>query len=165
MTMNYATTGSPIGRVLVAATERGLCAASIGEDDAALARSLTAEYPRATIRRDDDALRPYLDSILAHLRDRTSLSAHPLDVAGTPFQHEVWQALRAIPAGERRTYGQIAATLGNAKGARAVARACAANPAALVIPCHRVVRGDGGSGGYRWGTERKQLLLAAERTE
>jgi AraC family transcriptional regulator of adaptative response/methylated-DNA-[protein]-cysteine methyltransferase len=162
MTMNYATTGSPIGRVLVAATERGLCAVSIGEDDAALAQSLTAEYPRATIRRDDDALRPYLDSILAHLRDRASLTALPLDVVGTPFQHEVWQVLRAIPAGERRTYGQIAATLGNAKGARAVARACAANPAALVIPCHRVVRGDGGSGGYRWGAERKQALLANE---
>jgi AraC family transcriptional regulator, regulatory protein of adaptative response / methylated-DNA-[protein]-cysteine methyltransferase len=162
MTMNYATTGSPIGRVLVAATGRGLCAVSIGEDDAALERSLSAEYPRATIRRDDEALRPYLDSILAHLRDRASLAALPLDVVGTPFQHEVWQALRAIPAGERRTYGQIAATLGNAKGARAVARACAANPAALVIPCHRVVRGDGDSGGYRWGAERKQALLASE---
>jgi AraC family transcriptional regulator, regulatory protein of adaptative response / methylated-DNA-[protein]-cysteine methyltransferase len=162
MTMNYATTGSPIGKVLVAATERGICAVSIGEDDAALEQSLTAEYPRATIRRDDEALRPYVDSVLAHLRDRTPLSALPLDVAGTPFQHEVWQALRAIPAGERRTYGQIAATLGNPKGARAVARACAANPAALVIPCHRVVRGDGGSGGYRWGAERKVALLANE---
>ena len=101
-------------------------------------------------------------SVLAHLRDRTSLGALPLDVVGTPFQHEVWQALRTIPAGERRTYGQIAATLGNPKGARAVARACATNPAALVIPCHRVVRGDGGSGGYRWGAERKQAILANE---
>jgi AraC family transcriptional regulator, regulatory protein of adaptative response / methylated-DNA-[protein]-cysteine methyltransferase len=165
MTMNYATTDSPIGRVLVAATERGLCAVSIGEDAAALAQSLTAEYPQATIRRDDDALRPYMDSILAHLRDRTSLAALPLDVVGTPFQHEVWQALRAIPAGERRTYGQIAATLGNPKSARAVARACATNPAALVIPCHRVVRGDGDSGGYRWGSKRKQALLASERIE
>jgi O-6-methylguanine DNA methyltransferase len=96
------------------------------------------------------------------LRDRTSLAALPLDVLGTPFQLDVWQALRTIPAGERRTYGQIAATLGNAKGARAVARACAANPVALVIPCHRVVRGDGGSGGYRWGAERKQAILANE---
>ena len=162
MTMNYATTDSPFGQILVAATERGICAVSIGEDAAALERSLTAEYPRATIRRDDEALRPYVGSVLAHLRDRTSLSALPLDVVGTPFQHEVWQALRTIPAGERRTYGQIAATLGNAKGARAVARACATNPAALVIPCHRVVRGDGGSGGYRWGAERKQAILANE---
>jgi AraC family transcriptional regulator of adaptative response/methylated-DNA-[protein]-cysteine methyltransferase len=162
MTMNYATTGSPLGRILVAATERGLCAVSIGEDDAALEQSLVAEYPRATIRRNDDAVRPYLDSILAHLRDRASLAALPLYVVGTSFQHEVWRALRAIPAGERRTYGQIAAMLGNAKGARAVARACAANPAALVIPCHRVIRSDGVSGGYRWGADRKQALLANE---
>jgi AraC family transcriptional regulator of adaptative response/methylated-DNA-[protein]-cysteine methyltransferase len=162
MTMNYATTDSPIGQILVAATERGICAVNIGEDDAALERSLTAEYPRATIRRDDDALRPYMGAVLAHLRDRTSLSALPLDVVGTPFQHEVWQALRTIPIGERRTYGQIAATLGNPKGARAVARACATNPAALVIPCHRVVHGDGSSGGYRWGADRKQAILANE---
>jgi AraC family transcriptional regulator of adaptative response/methylated-DNA-[protein]-cysteine methyltransferase len=162
MTMNYATTDSPLGQILVAATERGICAVSIGEDDSALEQSLAAEYPRATIRRDDDALRPYVDSVLAHLQDRTSLSALPLDVVGTPFQLEVWQTLRTIPAGERRTYGQIAATLGNPKGARAVASACAANPAALVIPCHRVVRGDGGSGGYRWGAQRKQAILANE---
>jgi O-6-methylguanine DNA methyltransferase len=103
-----------------------------------------------------------MDSVLAHLRDRTSLGALPLDVEGTPFQHEVWQALRTIPTGERRTYGQIAATLGNPKSARAVARACATNPAALVIPCHRVLRGDGDSGGYRWGAERKQVILANE---
>jgi AraC family transcriptional regulator of adaptative response/methylated-DNA-[protein]-cysteine methyltransferase len=164
MTMNYATADSPIGRLLVAATERGICAVSIGEDDDALEQSLTAEYPRATIRRDDDGLRPYVDSIVAHLRDRTPLTALPIDVVGTPFQHEVWQALRTIPAGERRTYGQVAASLGNPQGARAVARACAANPAALVIPCHRVVRGDGSSGGYRWGAERKQAILASEVT-
>ena len=162
MTMNYATTDSSIGRLLVAATERGICAVSIGEDDATLEQSLTAEYPRATIRRDDEALRPYVDSVFAYLRDQTTLAALPLDVVGTPFQHEVWQALRAIPAGERRTYGQVAAMLGIPNGARAVASACAANPAALVIPCHRVVRGDGGWGGYRWGTERKQTILANE---
>jgi AraC family transcriptional regulator of adaptative response/methylated-DNA-[protein]-cysteine methyltransferase len=162
MTMNYATADSSIGRLLVAATERGICAVSIGEDDAALEQSLTAEYPRATIRRDDDGLRLYVDAIVAHLRDRTPLTALPIDVVGTPFQHQVWQALRTIPAGERRTYGQVAALLGNPQGARAVARACAANPAALVIPCHRVVRGDGSSGGYRWGAERKQALLANE---
>ena len=162
MTMNYATTDSPLGQILVAATERGICAVSIGEDDAGLEQALTAEYPRATIRRDDDALRPYVDSIVAHLRDRTPLGALPLDVVGTPFQHQVWQTLRTIPVGERRTYGQIAATVGNPNGARAVARACAANPAALVIPCHRVVRGDGGAGGYRWGAERKVAILANE---
>jgi AraC family transcriptional regulator, regulatory protein of adaptative response / methylated-DNA-[protein]-cysteine methyltransferase len=162
MTLNYATADSPLGRILVAATERGICAVSIGEDDASLEQALTAEYPRATIRRDDDALRLYVDSIVEHLQHRTPLGALPLDVVGTPFQHDVWQALRAIPAGERRTYGQIAAMVGNPNGARAVAKACAANPAALVIPCHRVVRGDGGSGGYRWGAERKQAILANE---
>jgi AraC family transcriptional regulator of adaptative response/methylated-DNA-[protein]-cysteine methyltransferase len=162
MTMSYATADSPLGQILVAATDRGICAVSIGEDDAALEQALTAEYSRATIRRDDDALRPYVDSIVSHLRDRTSLSALPLDVVGTPFQHQVWQALRTIPVGERRTYGQIAATVGNPNGARAVARACAANPAALVIPCHRVVRGDGGAGGYRWGVEQKAAILANE---
>ena len=162
MTLNYATADSPLGRILVAATERGICAVSIGEDDASLEQALTAEYSRATIRRDDDALRLYVDSIVEHLQHRTPLGALPLDVVGTPFQHEVWQALRAIPAGERRTYGQIAAMVGNPNGARAVAKACAANPAALVIPCHRVVRGDGGSGGYRWGAERKQAILANE---
>jgi AraC family transcriptional regulator, regulatory protein of adaptative response / methylated-DNA-[protein]-cysteine methyltransferase len=162
MTMNYATADSPLGRILVAATERGICAVSIGEDDASLEQALTAEYPRATIRRGDDALRLYVDSIVEHLQHRTPLGALPLDIVGTPFQHEVWQALRAIPAGERRTYGQIAAMVGKPNGARAVAKACAANPAALVIPCHRVVRGDGGSGGYRWGAERKQAILANE---
>lgn len=162
MTMNYATADSPLGQILVAATERGICAVSIGEDDAALEQALNAEYPRATIRRDDDALRPYVDSIVAHLEHRTPLGALPLDVVGTPFQHQVWQALRTIPVGERRTYGQVAATVGIPNGARAVARACAANPAALVIPCHRVVRGDGDSGGYRWGTERKEAILANE---
>src|ERR687898_2607067 len=123
MTMTYTTTGTPIGRVLVAATERGICAVSLGEEDAALERSLSAEYPRATIRRDDDAVQPYVDSVLAHLRDRTPLTALPLDVVGTPFQHEVWRALRATPAGERRTYRQVAATLGNPKASRAVASA------------------------------------------
>jgi AraC family transcriptional regulator of adaptative response/methylated-DNA-[protein]-cysteine methyltransferase len=162
MTLNYATADSLLGRILVAATERGICAVSIGEDDASLEQALTAEYPRATIRRDDDALRLYVDSIVEHLQHRTPLGALPLDVVGTPFQYEVWQALRAIPARECRTYGQIAAMVGNPNGARAVAKACAANPAALVIPCHRVVRGDGGSGGYRWGAERKQAILANE---
>jgi AraC family transcriptional regulator of adaptative response/methylated-DNA-[protein]-cysteine methyltransferase len=104
-----------------------------------------------------------LDSVLASLRERAPLPSLPLDVQGTPFQRQVWEALRAIPAGERRTYGELAASLGRPSGARAVANACAANPVAIVIPCHRVVRGDGELGGYRWGAERKRALLAAER--
>ncbi|MBA2595115.1 MAG: bifunctional DNA-binding transcriptional regulator/O6-methylguanine-DNA methyltransferase Ada [Chloroflexia bacterium] len=162
MTIGFATAESAIGRVLVAATARGICAVSIGEDDAALQSSLTAEFPQATIRRDDDAIRPWLDSVLASLQNRTLLPTLPLDAPGTPFQRQVWNALQAIPAGERRTYGEVAASLGKPDAARAVASACAANSVAIVIPCHRVVRADGETGGYRWGAERKQALLALE---
>lgn len=162
MTIAYATALSPLGRVLVAATEQGVCAVSLGQTDTALEQSLAAEYPRATIRRDDAVVRPWLDSVLASLQGRKPLPALSLDVPGTPFQREVWQALQAIPAGERRTYGEVATALGKPRAARAVANACAANPVAIVIPCHRVVRGDGQTGGYRWGAERKRALLASE---
>lgn len=160
--IGYATGNSPSGRVLVAETERGICAVSIGNDDDALSAALAAEFPKATIRRDD-AARPSLEAILDHLRDGKPILTLPLDVAGTPFQRQVWQALREIPVGEQRTYGEMAESIGKPGAARAVASACAANPAALVIPCHRVVRGDGQTGGYRWGSERKKELLAAER--
>lgn len=163
MTIAYTTAPSPLGRVLVAATERGVCALTLGDDDAALRANLAAEYPRATLRRDDDALRPTLEAVLAHLANRQTLAALPLDVGGTPFQREVWQALRAIPAGERRSYGEVAVSIGKPQAARAVASACAANPVGLVIPCHRVVRGNGDLGGYRWGIERKQALLDTEK--
>jgi AraC family transcriptional regulator of adaptative response/methylated-DNA-[protein]-cysteine methyltransferase len=162
MTIAYGTTSSPLGRVLVAATERGVCAVSIGENDVELETWLAAEYPRATMRRDNDAVRLSLTSIAEYLENQKPLPHLPLDVPGTPFQRNVWSALRAIPAGERRTYGKLAASLGLPRGARAVANACAANPAALVIPCHRIVPATGSTGGYRWGTERKRTLLAAE---
>jgi AraC family transcriptional regulator of adaptative response/methylated-DNA-[protein]-cysteine methyltransferase len=161
--IQYATAASQFGRVLVAATERGLCAVSIGQDDSSLSDALAAEFPRATIERDETAVGLLLDAVLAHLRDRTSLATLPLDVAATSFQVQVWESLRRIPAGEQRSYGDVAAELGRPGAARAVASACAANPVALVIPCHRVVRGDGAAGGYRWGAERKRALLAAER--
>ena len=160
--MKFSTGDSPVGRVLVAATERGICAVTLGEDDDSLESALTAEYPRATIQRDDDVLRPYLDAVLNHLSTRTSLATLPLDLGGTRFQRQVWQALSAIPAGERRTYREVAEAAGHPNAVRAVAGACPANPAAVVIPCHRVVRGDGGLGGYRWGLKRKQALLANE---
>jgi len=99
---------------------------------------------------------------LNHLKSGAPVNGLPLDVLGTPFQRQVWQALQTIPVGERRTYAEVAAALGKPTAARAVANACAANPAALVIPCHRVVRHDGSLGGYRWGLERKQALLANE---
>ena len=164
-TIRFATAETAFGRILVAATVRGICAVSLGDDDAALERALAAEFPRATIERGDDAARSQLDAVLAHLRDRSSLAAVPLDVPATPFQGRVWDALRAIPPGERRTYGEVAATLGDPGASRAVASACASNPVAIVIPCHRVVRSDGGASGYRWGVGRKEALLAAEQSE
>jgi AraC family transcriptional regulator of adaptative response/methylated-DNA-[protein]-cysteine methyltransferase len=134
MTIDYTTADSPLGRLLVAATERGICMVSIGDDDAALEGALAGEYPRAMIRQDDDALFPLLAAVLGHLMQRKLLTAFPLDVAGTPFQREVWQAPRAIPAGERRSYGEVAASIGKPGAARAVANACAANPVAIIIP-------------------------------
>lgn len=161
--IRYAIAGSAFGRVLVAATARGVCAVSLGDRDDALREALVAEYPRATIARDDVAMREQLEAVLTHLSDRSSLATLTIDVRATTFQRQVWEALRAIPTGERRSYGQVATAIGNPGATRAVASACAANPVALVIPCHRVVRGDGSHGGYRWGAARKGSLLAAER--
>ncbi|MFN8591738.1 MAG: bifunctional DNA-binding transcriptional regulator/O6-methylguanine-DNA methyltransferase Ada [Thermomicrobiales bacterium] len=161
-TIRYSIGQSAFGRVLVAATERGVCTISIGEDDLALNSALEGEFPRATIKRDDAALELFLAAVLAHVRDRTTLAALPLDIIGTRFQQQVWDTLRTIPAGERRTYGEIARAMGNPGAARAVGSACAANPLAVVIPCHRAVPADGTPGGYRWGSERKAALLAAE---
>ncbi len=162
-TISYATAASPLGQLLVAATDRGVCAVSVGDDDAVLVSALEAEFPRAVIQRDEPAMQPTLDAVLAHMHDHAAIATLPLDLTGTPFHHRVWQEPRSIPAGETRTYGQVVARIGQPGAARAVASACAANPAALVIPCHRVVRGNGTSGGYRWGRERKQALLEAEQ--
>jgi AraC family transcriptional regulator of adaptative response/methylated-DNA-[protein]-cysteine methyltransferase len=162
LTISYAMGQSPLGRVLVAATARGVCAVSLGADDTALLAALAHEYPRAAIQQDEQAVAPWLHAILAHLRHRSPLPALPLDVQGSPFQRRVWQALQAIPVGQTRSYAEIANAIGNPKAVRAVARACAANPVSLVIPCHRVLRADGALGGYRWGTDRKRALLATE---
>ncbi|RMH20881.1 MAG: bifunctional DNA-binding transcriptional regulator/O6-methylguanine-DNA methyltransferase Ada [Acidobacteria bacterium] len=161
MLIRFATAATPLGRVLVAATSRGICAVSLGDDDDALESSLRREYPRADVRRDDGELTALVAAILAHL-EGTGEPSLPLDVRATAFQERVWQALRRIPYGERRTYGEIAAALGRPRAARAVARAVASNPTALLVPCHRVVRADGKAGGYRWGEERKRRLLRRE---
>lgn len=153
------------GRLLLAATDRGLCAAWFGETDAALGRSLAAEYPRAELRRDDGALAPMAEAVRRHLADGAPLSRVPLDVEGTPFAREVWNTLRAIPYGATRSYAEVARAVGRPGGARAVGAACAANRVAVVIPCHRVVRADGSGGGYRWGEDRKRALLAHEARE
>ncbi|MDP7652118.1 MAG: bifunctional DNA-binding transcriptional regulator/O6-methylguanine-DNA methyltransferase Ada [Rhodospirillales bacterium] len=159
----YAIAASPLGRLLVAATERGVCMVSLGDDDAALEKELANDYPAAAIRRDDGALGQRLGAILAHLEGRQPHVQLPLDVRATAFQWQVWQRLCAIPMGETRTYGEIAADLGRPKAARAVGRACATNPVSLVVPCHRAVGADGAVTGYRWGVGRKKALLEREK--
>ena len=165
--ITFAVVPCALGRLLVAATARGICRVAIGDDAPALERELRAEFSAATIARDDDGLRSWVAEITAHLDGRRPHLDLPLDVRATAFQRRVWEALRKIPYGSTRSYSQIARALGNAKATRAVARACATNPVAIVVPCHRVVREDGNLAGYRWGVDRKNAILkqeAASRT-
>jgi AraC family transcriptional regulator of adaptative response/methylated-DNA-[protein]-cysteine methyltransferase len=159
----YTIAPCPLGLLLVAATARGICKVGLGDDAAALEADLRREFPAATARRDDAALGPWIAAILAHLRGEQPHLDLPLDIRATAFQRKVWEALRAIPYGETRSYTEVARGIGQPAAQRAVARACATNPVALVIPCHRVVREDGGLGGYRWGLARKRALLAGEQ--
>lgn len=163
MQIGYTIVDSPLGRLLVGATERGICAVSLGDDDGSLEAGLRREYPAAEIRRDESGMAEWVGAIVRHLEGAQARLDLPLDLRGTAFQWRVRELLRAIPYGSTRSYGDLARTLGNPGGARAVARVCATNPVALVLPCHRVVRGDGDPGGYRWGLERKRALLAGER--
>ena len=161
--MQYAIADSPLGRVLVAATQRGVSAVYLGEDDDHLVTELNQEYHSATIEQDESALGRWVEAILDYLSGRQRALDLPLDVVATAFQMRVWQLLRSIPYGETRSYSQMARELGSPKAARAVGRACATNPVSLVIPCHRAIRADGGLGGYRWGLHRKERLLERER--
>ncbi len=163
MYLRYTTAECPLGRVLVAASDRGIAFVSLGDSDAALEAALRREYPHAEILRDRNGLRPGVRAVLNYLRGRQPHLNLPLDVQATAFQWQVWEALRSIPYGSTRSYQQIARSLGRPKAVRAVARACATNPASLVIPCHRAVREDGSLAGYRWGLSRKRALLAQER--
>jgi AraC family transcriptional regulator of adaptative response/methylated-DNA-[protein]-cysteine methyltransferase len=165
MTIGYSIVDSPLGRLLVAATERGVCAISLGDDDEALITALHDEYPAAEIWRSDAGFGEWVSALLKHLDGQQPTLDLPLDIQATAFQWRVWETLRAIPYGETRTYSEVAVAVGNPKAARAVARACATNPVPLVIPCHRVVREDGGLGGYLGGVERKAKLLAKERQQ
>lgn len=162
--IHYLTADCSLGRLLLAATERGVCAVRLGDNDGQLVASLKDEYPAAELCRESESLRKYVAEFIAHLEGERPHLELPLDVQATAFQWRVWQELQRIPYGSTRTYGEIAAALGEPKSARAVARACATNPAAVVIPCHRVLREDGGLGGYRWGLERKRKLLEQEKT-
>lgn len=164
MNIGYTLVDCSLGRLLLAATERGICAVSLGESDRPLEKALRREYPAAEIRQDGVALGPWLEEFLQYLEGEQPHLDLPMEVQATAFQWRVWQELRSIPYGETRTYGEIAEALGQPTAARAVARACATNPVALLIPCHRVIREDGGLGGYRWGLKRKQALLEQERS-
>ena len=152
----------PLGYLLVAATGQGICAVHLGDAEAELATALAAEFPAAQLQRDEGDLTRWVASIQDYLHGAQPHLDLPLDVRATAFQRRVWQALQAIPYGSTRTYRQVAAAIGQPTAARAVARACATNPVALVVPCHRVVREDGNLSGYRWGIERKEALLAME---
>jgi AraC family transcriptional regulator of adaptative response/methylated-DNA-[protein]-cysteine methyltransferase len=151
-----------LGWLLVAATPRGVCHARFGEAEAELEGAVQAEFVFAAPRRDPVALKPWCDRLVASIEGHGRALDLPLDVSGSRFQRRVWDALRRIPRGETRSYSAVAREVGVPAGARAVARACAANPVTVAIPCHRVVRSDGGLGGYRWGVERKRALLASE---
>jgi AraC family transcriptional regulator of adaptative response/methylated-DNA-[protein]-cysteine methyltransferase len=163
--IRYTIARSPLGRLLVAATEKGVCMVCLGDRDDELEDELRREFPAAEIRRDNPALGTWVAALLRHLDGHEPRLELPLDVRATAFQWRVWQALRNIPYGEQRTYGEIAAVLGAPTAARAVGRACATNPVALVVPCHRAVGAQGSLTGYRWGVERKKRLIAREQTE
>jgi AraC family transcriptional regulator, regulatory protein of adaptative response / methylated-DNA-[protein]-cysteine methyltransferase len=161
--INYTIVDSSMGRLLVAMTERGVCAVRMGDMDAELEKDLREEFPQAQIKRDDSALREQVQKILNHLDNNEPRLDLPLDIRATAFQRQVWEKLRAIPYGQTVSYGDVAKALGKPGAVRAVGRACATNPVALVIPCHRGVREDQTLGGYRWGLERKKKLLERER--
>ncbi|HEX9132375.1 MAG TPA: bifunctional DNA-binding transcriptional regulator/O6-methylguanine-DNA methyltransferase Ada [Ktedonobacteraceae bacterium] len=162
MRIGYTVVESPLGYVLVAATERGVAAVRFGDSENALEADLVREFPQADLIRDDEQLHPWVTLLLHSLQGQPSPQAVPLDVQASTFQWKVWQALRSIPTGQTRSYHEIAQAIGQPTAARAVAQACASNPVAVFIPCHRVVRNNGQLGGYRWGVERKQQLLAIE---
>jgi AraC family transcriptional regulator of adaptative response/methylated-DNA-[protein]-cysteine methyltransferase len=164
MTLAYTIVASPLGRLLVAATERGLAAVSLADADSTLEGALRTEYPSARLEREDKRLGPWVRAILERIDGREGAADLPLDIRATAFERRVWEALQAIPPGETRSYAEIARAVGRPTAARAVARACASNPTAIVIPCHRVIGGDGALRGYRWGIERKRALLAREAT-
>lgn len=163
MRIVYTIVSSPFGRLLIGATEHGVCAVALGDDDAMLLEMLRADFPRAEIERGDDAHRDWVEEIVTRIGGSNVGVDVPLDIRGTTFQKRVWALLRKIPPGRTKSYSEIAAAVGNPRATRAVARACAGNHIAVLIPCHRVVRNDGALGGYKWGLERKHALLDRER--
>ena len=163
MTIHFMVMDCSLGKLLAAATDKGLCAILIGEDQKALEADLQRRFPGVNIQLDENIFSDYLPQLIALIEEPQPTINLPLDIRGTLFQQKVWQALQEIPVGETRSYTEIALAIGAPKAVRAVAGACAANALAIAIPCHRVVRNDGNISGYRWGTERKKLLLQREK--
>jgi len=162
MRIGYTLLNTTLGKVLVAATERGVSAVYLGESERSLVEALKKEYPRAELFRAAGEER-WLQEIVRRVEGAPPSMDLPLDVQATVFQRRVWQELQKIPRGTTRTYTQVARALGKPRSVRAVARACATNPVSIVVPCHRVIRTDGSLAGYRWGLSRKEQLLARER--
>jgi AraC family transcriptional regulator of adaptative response/methylated-DNA-[protein]-cysteine methyltransferase len=162
--IRYGIVDSPLGKLLVAATSKGVCAIRFGESRKELETSLREEFHAAQVKRDDEAIAEWTGRVMAHLDGNTQRLDLPLDIRSTAFQRLVWEHLQSIPRGKTESYSEVAEAIGRPAATRAVARACATNPVALAIPCHRVVRGDGALGGYRWGVERKERLLQAEKS-
>ena len=160
--IRFAIGQASLGAVLVAATDKGVCAITLGDHPDVLARELQDRFPRAELVGGDAAFERMVAMVVGLVEAPGQRLDLPLDIRGTAFQERVWQALRAIPPGRTATYAEIARAVGQPKAVRAVAQACAANPLAVAIPCHRVVRTDGDLSGYRWGVERKRELLARE---
>jgi AraC family transcriptional regulator, regulatory protein of adaptative response / methylated-DNA-[protein]-cysteine methyltransferase len=165
--VRYTIANSPLGRMLIAATDKGICsiqfADRFADNDEQLQQGLMREFPFATRRRDDAALAEWRVNLTRLMEGREASPSLPLDIRATAFQRRVWETLQKIPRGETRSYSAVAKKIGMPKATRAVARACATNPVAVAIPCHRVIREDGDLGGYRWGIERKEQLLAMEQ--
>jgi AraC family transcriptional regulator of adaptative response/methylated-DNA-[protein]-cysteine methyltransferase len=161
--IQFAIVASPLGRLIGAYTEKGVCWVAIGIDDAKLERDFRSAFAKADVRPAGAAIHEWITAIVKSLEGEGSASLVPLDTQGTVFQWRVWQALQRIPRGTTLTYSEVAKRIGQPSAVRAVARACATNPVALVVPCHRVIRNDGDMGGYRWGVERKEEILRRER--
>ena len=162
-TISLTTKATAVGQMLVAVTKRGIVTVRFGNNEASLVASLRRDYPMATLRRDAVGLKRYITGILQCLTAKGDVRRLPLDLNATAFQRRVWKALQRIPCGSTRSYRDVARAIGQPAAARAVARACATNPIAVAIPCHRVIREDGRPGGYRWGLQRKNRLLALEQ--
>jgi AraC family transcriptional regulator, regulatory protein of adaptative response / methylated-DNA-[protein]-cysteine methyltransferase len=167
----YAIVDCALGRLLVAGTRRGICFAAMAETDRTLVAELRGDYPRASIRladsnrREDCSIVHWVSALAEYIAGRSKLPAPPMDIRGTPFQFAVWEQLRAIPAGETRSYSEIARLIGRPRAVRAVATANGANPVSIIIPCHRAIRASGHLGGYRWGLKRKRQLLDMEASK